>query len=149
MKSALRFYATMLLALLSSGCLKFGDDTEFLAPNVTSQHLQQVTALTGIRFPEGSVGLAYLYHDSGKDPALAIKVSIPNEKKNEFAQNEIFQKGATNSAANPIAEIGWWKPEILKGRTDRKLDLPHRRFVECSLGVEEGKSVVYISWIST
>ncbi len=148
--------AHVLLAVLAAGlcaftgCLKYGDDTEVLAPNVTTQHLLQVSSLTGIRFPDGSTGLAYYYLGSGIDDALAAKVAIPADKKDAFLQNEIFQKGSTNA---PNVQIGkpkaWWKIDALTDRTDRTLGLPKARFVECTLGVEDGKMVVYISWIST
>ena len=145
------FISVLAVGILSlTGCLKFGDDTELLAPNVTAQHLQQVSSLTGIQFPDGSAGLAYYYLGSGMDDALAAKVAIPAEKKDAFLQNEIFQKGSTNA---PNIQIGksksWWKIDALSDRTDRTLDLPQARFVECTLGVEDGKLVVYISWIST
>jgi hypothetical protein len=135
---------------LFTGCLKFGDDTELLAPNVTAQHLQQVSSLTGIQFPDGCTGLAYYYLGSGMDDALAAKVAIPADGKDAFLQNEIFQKGSTNA---PNVQIGkskaWWKIDALTDRTDRTLELPQARFVECTLGVEDGKLVVYISRIST
>lgn len=145
------FISLLAVGFLSlTGCLKFGDDTELLAPNVTTQHLQQVSSLTGIRFPDGSTGLAYYYLGSGMDDALAAKVTIPADKKDAFLQNEIFQKGSTNA---PNIQIGnskaWWKLDTLTDRTDRILDLPQARYVECTLGVEDGKLVVYISWITT
>lgn len=144
-------FAVLALGLCSfAGCLKFGDDTEVLAPNVTAQHLQQVSSLTGIRFPDGSTGLAYYYLGAGIDDALAAKVAIPGEKKDTFLQNEIFQKGSTNA---PNIQIGkaraWWKIESLTERADRSLQLPQARFIECTLGIEDGKLVAYISWIST
>jgi hypothetical protein len=133
-----------------TGCLNFGDDIEVLAPNVTAEHLQQVSSLTGIRFPEGSTGLAYFYLGSGIDDAFAAKVAIPADQKAVFLQNEIFQKGGTNA---PSIQVGkskaWWKIESLTDRIDRTMQLPQARFVECALGVEDGKWVVLISWIST
>jgi len=132
------------------GCVKFGDDTELLAPNVTTQHLQQVSSLTGIVFPDGSTGLAYYYHGSGIDDALAAKVVIPRDKKDIFLQNEVFHKGRTNA---PNVQIGkpktWWRIDTLTDRIDRTLELPQGRFVECTLGVEDRDLVVYVSWMST
>lgn len=43
----------------------------------------------------------------------------------------------------------WWKIESLSDRADRTLQLPQARFVECTLGMEDGKLVVCVSWIST
>lgn len=135
---------------LMSGCLKFGEDKELVAPKVTAKHLQQVSALTGIDFPVGASGLAYLYFGSGIDDSLAIKVEIPSAQKDAFLKNEVFQKGSTEA---PHLQIGrskaWWKLSTLEDVTHRKLVLPNARVVECTLGVEDGKLVVYISWIST
>lgn len=135
---------------LLPGCLKFGDDIEVEAPHVTAEHLEQVSSLTGIRFPEDSTGLGYYYLGSGIDDALAAKVAIEADKKDAFLQNEVFQKGSTRA---PHIQIGkskaWWKIDALTERIDRTLDLPQARFVECTLGAEDGELVVYISWIST
>lgn len=55
------------------------------------------------------------------------------------------KKGSTNA---PRIQIGkpkvWWKIDALADRTDRTLELPKARFVECTLGVEDGKLLVYI-----
>ncbi len=143
--------AVLIVGIFSlTGCLPFGHDTEVLAPNVTAQHLQRVGSLTGIQFPDGSTGLAYLYLGSGIDHALAMKVAIPSDKKATFLQNEIFQKGSTNTAEFQIGKSKtWWKIKSLTDRSDRTLELPQGRFVECTLGVEDGKLVAYISWHST
>ncbi len=134
---------------LFTGCLDFGEDAEVLAPHVTLQHLQQVSSLTGIQFPDGSTGLAYYYLGSGIDDALAAKVAIPADARDAFLQNAIFQYGSTET---PHIQIGkskaWWKIDAMKDRTDRRLELPQNRFVECTLGIEDGKPVVYITWIS-
>jgi hypothetical protein len=85
-----RVFTAVLAAGICSltGCLEFGADTELLAPNVTLQHIQQVSSLTGIQFPDGSTGLAYYYLGSGIDDALALKVAIREDKKEAFLQNE-------------------------------------------------------------
>lgn len=133
-----------------TGCLNFGEDREVLAPDVTAQHLQQVSSLTGIRFPEGSTGLAFYYLGSGIDDALAAKVAIPADRRDAFLENAIFQNGKSET---PSIQIGkpkaWWRIELLTNRADRALELPHGCYVECTLGIEDGKSVVYISWMST
>lgn len=140
----------LFVACLTAGCLKFGDDKEFLSPNVTIQHLQRVNSLTGVQFPPGTTGLAYLYLGSGIDDSLAIKVAIPPEKREDLLRNEVFVKGRQEA---PHLQIGrakpWWKLDALKHSTHRKLELPQGRFLECSLGEEDGKLVLYLSWIST
>jgi hypothetical protein len=129
--------------------MDFGDDTELLAPKVTKQHIQQVSDLTGIRFPSGSEGLAFLYLGSGIDDSLSAKIVIPSDAKSTFLQNEIFQKGGTNS---PTFQVGrakpWWRIDSLSERTDRSLHLGQGRSVECTLGVEDGKLIAYVSWVT-
>ena len=73
------------LCPVGAGCkLKFGDDIELIAPNVTAREMAEVTQRTGIQFPVGATGLGYMFFGSGIDDALAIKVLIPEEKKSDF-----------------------------------------------------------------
>jgi hypothetical protein len=137
-------------AFLLAGCLPFGEDTEVLAPNVTAQHLQQVSKLTGIQFPQGTSGLVYLYLGDRLDPCLAAKVVIPADKKDEFLQNVIFQTGRPEAMQDGVGQgKAWWKLSSLTARMDRTLELPEGRFVECALGLEEGQWVVYMFWTTT
>ena len=83
--------ATIAISIIGYGCdLKFGDGIELIAPNVTSKQLNDVTGRTGIKFPEGSSGLGYVFLGSGIDDSLASKILIPNEKQSEFFKNDIF-----------------------------------------------------------
>ena len=148
-----RFFPCLLQCLIGVfvvGCLDFGNDTEILAPKVTAEHIQLVSDLTGIQFPEGSTGLAYLYLGSGIDDALAAKIAIPESEKDAFLQNAVFQTGSTEA---PSIQMGkskaWWKLDALADRVDRTLKLPQGRFVACTLGMEDGKLVAYISWVTT
>ncbi len=97
-------------ALPGAGCeLKFGDDIELVAPNVTAKELAEVTQRTGIQFPVEATGLGYVFFGSGIDDSLAIKVLIPDEKKSDFLKNDLFQSGEKNK---PSVQIGsnqsWW-----------------------------------------
>ena len=138
-------------ALPGSGCeLKFGDDIELVAPNVTAKELAEVTQRTGIQFPVEATGLGYVFFGSGIDDSLAIKVLIPDEKKSDFLINDLFQSGEKNK---PSVQIGsnqsWWNLKELKDRVDRTKSLTKGRYVECSFGKAEGKWVAYISWMSS
>ena len=76
-------------ALLGAGCeLKFGDDIELIAPNVTAREMAEVTQRTGIQFPVRATGLGYVFFGSGIDDALAIKVLIPEEKNQIFCSRK-------------------------------------------------------------
>lgn len=138
------------LCICLAGCLEFGDDVTLVAPNVTAKELAEVTGLSGLVFPEGAVGLGYYFLGSGIDDALALKVSIPEEKKFDFMKNDLFQTG---DKSKPSIQIGkgqpWWKLKDLKERADRTKSLAQGKYVECSLGKEEGSWIAYISWMST
>lgn len=102
---------TIAIVIIGTGCeLKFGDDIELIAPNVTSKEMTEVTERTGIRFPIGATGLGYVFFGSGIDDALAIKVLIPNENQSDFLKNDLFQSGNKDE---PSVQIGrnqeWWK----------------------------------------
>jgi len=145
-----RLLITAIATILLAGCLEFGDDVTLVAPNVTAKELAEVTGLTGLVFPEGTVGLGYFFLGSGIDDALALKVSIPEEKKFDFMKNDLFQTG---DKSKPSIQIGkgqpWWELKDLKEREDLTKSLPQGKYVECSLGKEEGRWVAYISWMST
>ena len=139
-----------LLCLCLGSCIEFGDDLELSGAEVSDKELSEVTRRTGIDFPEGTIGLGYLFQGSGIDDALALKASIPNEERLDFLKNEIFENGDKSKCSIQIGrERAWWKLEELKERVDRKMDLPKGRFVECALGKENGKWTVYLSWMST
>ena len=139
-----------LLCLCLGSCIEFGDDLELSGAEVSDKELSEVTRRTGIDFPEGTIGLGYLFQGSGIDDALALKASIPNEERLDFLKNEIFIKGDQSKCSIQTGrDRAWWKLEELKERVDRKMDLPKGRFVECALGKENGKWTVYVSWMST
>lgn len=139
-----------ILCLCLGSCLDFGDDLELSGAEVSDKELAEVTRRTGIDFPEGAIGLGYLFLGSGIDDALALKATIPDEKRMDFLKNEIFEKGDNSKCSLQIGrERAWWKLDELKDRVDRKMDLPKGRFVECALGKENGKWTVYLSWMST
>jgi len=138
-----------MVAAFICGCLKFGDDVDLMA-NVTGNELNEVTQRTGIRFPEGAIGLGYFFLGSGIDDALALKIGLTEEQKAVFLENKIFKTGEN---AKPSIEIGrgklWWKLADMKDRTDRTKRLSQGRYMACTLGWEDGQWVAYISWMST
>ncbi|MFC2133765.1 hypothetical protein ACFLTH_04040 [Bacteroidota bacterium] len=135
--------------LLLAGCLRFGEDVELSGEDVNSDILAKVTKLTGVVFPEGTKGKNYLYFGSGIDDALAIKVSIPKEKKEEFLMNEIFKLGMNEE---PYIQLGkendWWKLESLADPVHTLYSFPNGNGIECSVGEESGETIVYLTWIT-
>ncbi len=138
------------LCLCLGSCLDFGDDQELSGAEVSDKELSEVTRRTGIDFPEGAIGLGFVFLGAGIVDALALKATIPDEKRMDFLKNEIFEKGDNSKCSLQIGrDRAWWKLDELKERVDRKMDLPEGRFVECALGKENGKWTVYLSWMST
>ncbi|MCX5693868.1 MAG: hypothetical protein NT014_01845 [Candidatus Omnitrophica bacterium] len=137
-------------AIFFCGCLNFGDNLELRGEKFSSKYIEQVTRLTGIKFPAGTHGIAYLYLGSGIDSSIAAKLEIPEEKKDELLKNDIFEKGQLKA---PVMQIGksrkWWLLNTLKERIDRVLDLPNARLLECSVGKEKDSLIIYISWSET
>ena len=133
-----------------SACLEFGKDIELNGADVTDKELTEVTRRTGIEFPEGTVGLGYYFLGSGIDDALALKTSIPTDTRLDFLKNELFEKGDKSKASIQIGrDKPWWNLDDMKERVDRKMALPKGKYVECTLGKENGKWTVYVSWMST
>lgn len=93
----------LILSFLLSGCLSFGEDVELSGKEVNNAILAKVNKHTGVVFPEGTAGKNYFYYGSGIDDALAIKVSIPIDKKEEFLNNTIFTSGENTE---PYIHIG-------------------------------------------
>ena len=137
------------LILLFAGCLNFGKDVVLSGKEVDSAVLANVTKLTGVTFPNGTVGKEYLYFGSGIDDALVIKVSIPRDKKEEFFKNTIFAAGRDKE---PYINLGqekrWWKVKFLVAPIHTIYDFPNGDMIECSVGEEFGETIVYLSWIT-
>jgi hypothetical protein len=140
----------ILFCICLVGCIEFGQDLELTGAEITDKEFAEVTRRTGIDFPEGSGGLGYYFLGSGIDDALALKASIPDDKRLDFLKNELFEKGDKSKASIQIGrDKPWWKLDKLKEREDRKMALPKGKYVECTLGKENGEWTVYVSWMST
>ena len=105
---------------------------------------------TGIIFPEGTTGLGYFFQGSGIDNAIALKIIIPENKKQPFLENDIFKSGENAKTSIQVGRTkSWWKLDELKERVDRTKSLPKSYFMECSIGQENDLWVAYISWMET
>ena len=135
-----------LFPLLLLGCLNFGDDIELVGTEITGKEINQVSELTGLTFPNGTEPVGYSFLGSGIDRSLVLKVIIPEDQKDEFLKNEIFVKGNDAKSDHTIAkQQDWWKVDELTERMDRKLELPKVKYVECTVGRENGKINVYVT----
>lgn len=148
--TAMKMLIPVVASTLVGGCLEFGDDIQLVAPDVTTSELEAVTQRTGIDFPQGTVGLGYVFFGSGIDDALAIKVVIAGKMKARFMENDLLQGGDGDAASIQIGRgQSWWTPDKLTERKDYRKDLPQGRYVECTFGKEGERWIAYISWIST
>ena len=133
--------------LLLVSCLDFGDDIELVGAEITGKEINYVSELTGLTFPNVTEPVGYFFLGSGIDRSLVLKVMIPDDQKQEFLKNEIFEKGNDIKSNHTIAkQQEWWKVEELTERIDRKMELPKAKYLECTVGLEAGKTHVYVTW---
>ena len=133
--------------LLLVSCLDFGDDLELVGAEITGKEINYVSEITGLTFPNGTEPVGYYFLGSGIDRALVLKVMIPDDQREEFLKNEIFEKGNDTKSNHAIAtQQEWWKPDELTERIDRKMELPNVKYLECTVGLEAGKTHVYVTW---
>ena len=98
-------------------------------------------------FPHGTEPVGYYFLGSGIDRSLALKVAIPEAKREDFMRNDIFKNGGnSNSGFHFAQEQKWWKVDELTDGIDRVLELPGQKFVECTVGLENGKTHAYVTW---
>ena len=128
------------LSLFLCSCLDFGDDIELVGAEITGKEFNYVSDITGLTLPDGTEPVGYYFLGSGIDRALVLKVMIPNDQKEEFLKNEILEKGNDTKSNHAIAkQQTWWKVDELTERIDRKIELPKAKYLEHTVGLEDGK----------
>lgn len=143
-----RLYASALIAILMTGCLDFGEENEFFAPNVTAEHLQVIEKRTGIDLPQGSVGLALYSNATGIDPWMMAKIRIPSDKVEALLTSAPFKSPQPLTPTTVMGAVRpWWKPNELakasSGEFNMKSDL-----VMWTLGLEGTDHVLYVQWFT-
>ena len=131
------------------GCLQFGNDIELKGDQIEPATLEQITATTGVSFPEGTIGMNYFFQGSGIDDALWFKASIPTEKKDEFLKNEIFSHKDEQPNHNMTSDMDWWKIDELKEASNYSSTINTNEFLGCSIGSESNEVIVCLLWFST
>ena len=128
------------LSLFLCSCLDFGDDIELVGAEITGKEFNYVSDITGLTLPDGTEPVGYYFLGPGIDRALVLKVMIPNDQKEEFLKNEILEKGNDTKSNHAIAkQQTWWKVDELTERIDRKIELPKAKYLEHTVGLEDGK----------
>ena len=134
-------------SLLIVSCLDFGDDIELFGAEINGKEINCVSEITGLTFPNGTEPVGYYFLGSGIDRALVLKVMIADDQKEEVFKNGIFEKGNDTKSNHTIAkQQEWWKVDELTERIDRKMELPKAEYWECTVGLEDGKTYVYVTW---
>ena len=88
-----------------------------------------------------------IFFGSEIDRSLVFKVAISEAKREAFIRNEIFENGNhVKSDKHFTNKQDWRKVDELTERIHRNLGLPYVKFVECTVGRENGKTHVYVSW---
>lgn len=121
--------------------------SELLGPEITSSHLQIVAKHTRLAFP-ASVRLVGLCHERPSlESRVAAKLTLAETDREALFQNSIFTEGLERP---PHYELGsrasWWRRGRLQTRVDRVQYLETGTYIECSLGIEDGQTVLYLSW---
>lgn len=131
------------------GCMNYGENIELSGKEVDSNILSKVSKLTEVLFPEGAVGKKYVYFGEGLDDSLAIKVSIPRNKKDEFLKNTIFTNGKNELPHVPLLDSkSWWDVQSLTDPVHTGYDFPNGNRIECSIGEEFDQTTIYLHWIT-
>ncbi len=137
------------ITILSS-CLDFGEKNEWIAPEVTQMHLEQISNITLISLPAGTEGLAYLVDNSGIDGAMAAKLRIPPEKESELLSAEVFTKGQNQQPPQGIGPgRSWWKANSITNPINRTMKIKGNKFLGCIYGKEGSDHILYITWFDT
>ena len=138
---------SFVLSLFFSSCFPFGNDIELVGTEITGKEINYVSELTGLTFPNGTEPVGYYFLGSGIDRSLVLKVMISDDQREKFLKNEIFEKGNDTKSNHTIAkQQEWWKVDELTERIDRKMELPKVKYLECTVGLEDGKTHVYVTW---
>ena len=82
--------------------MDFGHDLELVGAEITVKEINYVSEITGLTFPNGTEPVGYYFLGSGIDRSLVLKVMIPDDQKEEFLKNEIFEKGNDTKSIMPL-----------------------------------------------
>lgn len=143
------FHLAVVGIVAIAGCLSFGEDLELTGTAIDKEIFRKVTMLTGVSIPSDARGLNYFYYGSGIDDALAIKFSVPEQRRTEFLKNNIFADKSNADMQDPfrVTDKSWWREAELHDAIRAEIWIDNNtQFVRCSLGEEMGDLVVYLAW---
>lgn len=140
----MRVACAVVSSFLITSCLKFGEDLEFLEPNVTAKHLEVIEKRTGIDLPLGSVGMALYSNATGIDPWMLAKIQIPSDKADALLASKPFQ-GSKPGHSTVVSGFDrpWWTPDQMNEPSTGDIKLSNA-LVNWTLGQEGKKHMLYI-----
>jgi hypothetical protein len=103
----MKIFLVFLLSLLTFGC---SDTYQYDEQSFDEKMLQMVGERTGIKFPQGSHGLAMI-HNKGLNQEFVAKIGIPTASQENLA-DQIGQISDVNMTIcnSMMDKVNWWKP---------------------------------------
>lgn len=142
----MRLTCAIVVSVLMTSCLDFGEDVEFFAPKVTAAHLEVIEKRTGIELPEGSVGMALYSNATGIDPWMLAKIKIPAEKVVMLRASKPFTLPQPVTPTEIDGETrSWWKPDELARASRGQIDI-NSTLITWTLGEEGNDHMLYLAW---
>ena len=114
---------------------------------LSPEHMEVVSGHTGLLFPRTARLVGLCHRDISLASHVATKFILPESDRENFLQNKIFISGIERQPHYGLgSRTAWWRRGRLQSRVDRVQYLRSGTYVECSLGIEDGQTVVYVSW---
>ena len=134
------------IAVLSTGCLDFGDDI-----NTTSPTKKQIDDCISRMYLNPSLKIepvGYMYQGSGMDDAICLKFytdtnDIDTIFAKIFVDKSKFAEGFTFS--QDPADLNWWDTAN-KTFYGAQIELPNNKFMNVGIEKVDDKYAVYIFW---
>ena len=118
---------------LMFSCFDFGDDIELEGAEITAEEINYVSELTGLSFPHGTEPVGYYFLGSGIDRSLALKVAIPEAKREDLMRNDIFK----NNLIFSEYDLKIYKSKVISTNHDQ-----FRRYLVLENGIKINTSLV-------
>lgn len=106
-----------------------------------------VKEITGIELPPGAKFVGFCRGVKDSNVCAATKIEIPSEQRAAFEADPAFARGQPSLTRYELgSRAPWWRRPRLSSRVTRIRFHPSGLYVECSVGEEEGRTVIYLSW---
>jgi hypothetical protein len=139
--------ALLVVALISFFLRPRTPVSEIHGAEQLASHLPLVSRCTGLLFPPGARLVGLCHERPSLESRVATKFVMPECDREAFLLNRIFTEGIDRPSHYELgSRTVWWLRGRMQARVDRVQYLSAGTYVECSLGIEDGQTVVYVSW---